>query len=77
MCCLTWAYFFGTLSRAEHTIIQSRQCFLAMKAVASRGVRQRILLLLYQTLVLSIIEYGFGLMTLTDTHLKRLDTIHK
>ena len=23
MCCLTWAYFFGTLSRAEHTIIQS------------------------------------------------------
>ena len=70
--------FDRTLSWADHTtktITKARKGLLAMKAVASRGVSQRILLLLYQTLVLSVIEYGFGLMTLADTHLKRLDTI--
>merc|ERR1711923_90331 len=70
--------FDRTLSWSDHTtktITKARKGLLAMKAVASRGVSQRILLLLYQTLVLSVIEYGFGLMTLADTHLKRLDTI--
>lgn len=32
-------------------------------------------IILYRTLALSVIDYGFGLMTWADTHLKRLDTI--
>ena len=62
------------LSWAEHTT-KARKDLLAMKAVALSGVNQRILLVLYQTLVLSVIDYGFGLMTLADTQLKRFDTI--
>lgn len=46
-----------------------------MKAVASSGVSQMILLILYQTLALSVIDYGFDLMTLAGTPFKRLDTI--
>jgi ribonuclease HI len=70
--------FDRTLSFSEHTtktISKARKGLQAMRAVAAKGISQRILLLLYQTLVLSKIEYGFGLMTLADTHLKRLDTI--
>ncbi len=46
-----------------------------MKAVASSGVSQMTLLMLYQTLMLLVIDYGFGLMTLADIQLKRLYTI--
>ena len=70
--------FDRTLTFSDHTtktITKARKGLLAMKAVASKGISQRILLILYQTLVLSVIEYGFGLMTLADTHLKRLDSI--
>ena len=67
--------FDRTLSFSEHTtktISKARKGLQTMRAVAAKGISQRILLLLYQTLVLSKIEYGFGLMTLADTHLKRL-----
>ena len=36
---------------------------------------QRILLILYQTLVLSVVDYGFGLLTLSKTQLERLEVI--
>ena len=57
------------------TITKARKGLLAMKAVAAKGISQRILLILFRTLVLSVIDYGFGLMTLADTHLNRLDSI--
>ncbi len=36
---------------------------------------QRILLILFQTLVLSVIDYGLGLLTLSKSELGRLDGI--
>ena len=70
--------FDRTLSWGAHTsktITKARKGLLAMKAVAAKGISQRILLILFRTLVLSVIDYGFGLMTLADTHLNRLDSI--
>ena len=70
--------FDRTLSWCAHTsktITKARKGLLAMKAAAAKGISQRILLILFRTLVLSIIDYGFGLMTLADTHLNRLDSI--
>ena len=70
--------FDRALSWAEHTtktITKARKGHLAMRTVALSGVSQRILMILYQTLVLLVIDYGFGLMTLRDTQLTRLDTI--
>ena len=39
------------------------------------GRSAEIQLILFRTLVLSVIDYGFGLMTLADTHLNRIDSI--
>ena len=36
---------------------------------------QKILAMLYQTLVLSVVEYGFGLLTLSKSQLGRLKVI--
>ena len=47
--------FDRTLTFSDHTtktITKARKGLLAMKAVASKGISQRILLILYQTLVL-------------------------
>ena len=57
--------FDRTLSWAAHkpkTITKARKLLLAMKPVVANGIGQRI-------------DYGFGLMTLTDTHLKRFHSI--
>ena len=44
-------------------------------AVAVARMSQRILGILYQTLILSVIEYGFGLLTLSKTQLSRLEVV--
>lgn len=36
---------------------------------------QKVLFILFQSLVLSVIDYGFGLLTLSNAQLKRLETI--
>ena len=36
---------------------------------------QKILAMLYQTLVLSVVDYGFGLLTLSKSQLGRLEVI--
>ena len=49
------------LSFSDHTsktITKARKCLQAMRAVAAKGIRQRVLLLLYQTLVLSKPDTG-------------------
>ena len=48
---------------------------MALKTVAVARMSQRILVILYQTLILSVIEYGFGLLTLSKTQLSRLEVI--
>ena len=36
---------------------------------------QRVLLILFKALVLSVVDYGFGLLTLSTSQLRRLDVI--
>ena len=43
--------------------------------MAYMNVPQRILQILYQTLVLSVVDYGFGLLTLSKTQLARLEVV--
>ncbi len=43
--------------------------------MASAQMPQRVLLILHKALVLSVIDYGFGLLTLSTAQLKRLETI--
>ena len=41
--------------------------------MASKGIEQRCLFLLYQSVILSVIDYGLGLITLLQSNLLKLD----
>ena len=43
--------------------------------MAIRRMPQRILFILYRTLVLSVIDYAFGLLTLFATHLCHVEVV--
>ena len=70
--------FDRSLSGKDHVtrIIQkSRKGLTALKTMASLKMPQRVLMILYKALVLSVIEYGQGLLTLSTAQLKRLEVI--
>ena len=54
---------------------KARKGLNALKVMACMNMPQRILLILYQTLVLSVVDYGFGLLTLSKSQLERLEVI--
>ena len=54
---------------------KARKGINVLKVIACANMHQRVLLILYQTLILSLIDYGFGLFTLSKTQLKRLEVI--
>ena len=65
--------FNRTLSAKEHitnVTTKARKGLAAVKKMACASMPQKILVLLYQTLVLSIIDYGFGILTLSKTQLQ-------
>ena len=67
-----------TLSGKDHItrlVTKARKGLNALKMMAIRRMPQRILFILYQTLVLSVIDYGFGLLTLSATQLRRLEVV--
>ena len=45
------------------------------EAMASKGIEQRHLFLLYQSVILSVIDYGLGLTTLSQSNLLKLDRV--
>ena len=70
--------FDRSLCGSEHvsrTIVKARKGLVALKTMAGARMTQRILCILFQTLILSVINYGFGLMTLSEAQLKRLEVI--
>ena len=70
--------FDRSLCGSEHvsrTIVKARKGLVALKTMAGARMSQRILCVLFQTLILSVINYGFGLMSLSETQLKRLEVI--
>ena len=59
----------------EATTLKCRKGLSVLKAMASKGIEQRHLFQLYQSVVLSIMDYGLGLTTISSTNLQKLDRI--
>ena len=70
--------FDRSLSGKDHVsrvVSKARKGLNALKVMACMSMPQKILLILYQTLVLSVVDYGLGLLTLSKTQLQRLEVI--
>ena len=70
--------FDRSLCGSEHInriLGKARRALVALKTMAGARMSQRILVILFQTLVLSVIEYGFGILTLSTAQLNRLESI--
>ena len=71
--------FDRSLCGSEHisrVVVKARKGLVALKTMPGARMSQKILVILYQTLIVSVIDYGFGLLTLTCAQLKRLETIY-
>ena len=70
--------FHRSLSGKDHisrVVQRSRKGLTALKTMAGAKMPQKVLVILYQALVVSVIEYGLGLLTLSNAQLKRIETI--
>ena len=70
--------FDRALSGKDHVtrvISKARKGLDALKVIASLSMPQRILFILFQALILSVVDYGLGLLTLSKAQLDRLETI--
>ena len=57
-------------------LVKARKGLIALKTMAAARMTQRTLIILYWALILkSVFKYGLGLLTLSDTQLKRLEVI--
>ena len=73
-----WIHFDRTLTyktQVESTKLRCKKGLSALKAIASKGIEQRHLFLLYQSVILSDIDYGLGLTTLSQSNLLKLDRV--
>ena len=62
-----WIHFDRMLTyktQVESTKLRCKKRLFALKAMASKSIEQRFLFLLYQSVILSVIDYGLGLTTL-------------
>ena len=62
-------------TQVESTKLRCKKGLSALKAMASKGIEQRHLFLLYQSVILSVIDYGLGLTTLSQSNLLKLDRV--
>ena len=64
-------------TQVESTKLGCKKGPSALKAMASKGIgqRHRHLFLLYQSVILSVIDYGLGLTTLSQSNLMKLDRV--
>ena len=62
-------------TQVESTKLRCKKGMSALKAMASKGIEQRHLFLLYQSVILSVIDYGLGLTTLSQSNLLKLDRV--
>ena len=67
--------FDRSLSGKDHitrVVTKAGKGLNAVKLMGIHRMPQRILFILYQSLVLSVIDYGFGILTLSVSQLRRL-----
>ena len=57
------------------TTLKCKKGLSVLKAMAAKGIEQCHLFLLYQSVVLSVIDYGLGLTTMAHTNLLTLDRL--
>ena len=62
-------------TQVESTKLRSKRGLSALKTMASKYTKQRHLFLLYQTVILSVIDCGLGLTTLSQSNLLKLDRV--
>ena len=63
--------------QVESTKLRRKKALSALKVMASKGIEQRHLFLLYQSVILSVIDYGLGLTTLSQSNLLKLESVQK
>ena len=61
--------------QVESTKLRCKKGLSALKAIASKGIEQRHLFLPYKSVILSVIDYGLDLTTLSQSNLLKLDTL--
>ena len=59
----------------ETTALKCKKGLAALKGVAAKCIKQPSLFLLYQSVVLSVTDYGLGLTTMAQTNLLKLDRV--
>ena len=59
----------------ETTALKCKKGLSVLKAMATKGIEQCHLFLLYQSVVLSVIVYGRGLTTMAQTNLLKVDRV--
>ena len=59
----------------ERTALKCKKCQSVLMAMAAKGIEQRHLFLLYQTMVFSVTDYGLGLTTMAQSNLQKLDRV--
>ena len=71
-------HFDGMLTyktRVESTKLSCKKKRSALKAMASKGIEQRHLFLQCQSVIFSVIDYGLGLTTLSQSNLLKFDRV--
>ena len=59
----------------EATSLKCKKGISVLRAMSTKGIEQRHLFQLYQSIILSVIDYGLGLTTISSTNLQKLDRI--
>ena len=62
-------------TQVESTKLRCKKGLSALKAMASKGIEQCHLFLLYQSVILSVTDHGLGLTTLSQSNLLKLDRV--
>ena len=70
-------HFDRMLTQVESTNLRCKKELSSLKAMAAKGIEQRDLFLLYQSVPLSVIDYGLGLSTLSQSNLLKLNKVQK
>ena len=60
---------------AETTALKCKKGLSALKGMAAKGIKQRHLFLLHQSVVFSVTYYGLGLTAMAQTNLLKLDRV--
>ena len=63
------------IQHVETTSLKYQQGRSVLNAMAAKGIEQRHLFLLYQSVVLSVTDYGLGLTTMAQTNLLQLERV--